>query len=645
MFVLALEAAMIGVFVSLDLFLFYVFWDAMLVPMYFLIGVWGYDQRVYAAIKFILYTMAGSVLMLVAILTLGYYHGVANGAPSFDLLRLYELQLPGWLQFWGFLAFAVAFAIKVPIFPFHTWLPDAHVQAPTAGSVILAGVLLKMGTYGLVRFAFPLFPDAALFFAPYLGIAAVIGIIYGALVAMVQPDLKKLVAYSSVSHLGFVALGIAAMNIQGVQGAVYQMLAHGVSTGALFLIVGMLSDRRHTRLIAEFGGLKKVLPKLSSAFLVITLASIGLPGLNGFVGELLILVGAFRWDPRLAALAASGVLLSAVYMLWMFQRVNYGPVTNEKNASLPDLTTRERFALWPAVAMAVFMGVFPMVFLAPMEPSVARLVEQVRRNQGQTVQDQRLRTDPEALIPNPYVRLPSDRPVGVRMGRRHCCDGGRGISHARRADADRGTRRHRPPGGRRLGGAALEPRSDELRRGDGRQLRPVRGAGADRRRDPHAGAVGSDGEARRDQRGRVLRAGDVRARRHDADGDGQRSARHLHRARDLLARGLYPHGDPARVPAGRRGGLQVLPAGRLLERVLPLRHRVHLRHRGNHQARSGGRGDGDAERRERDPHVYGARPAARRVRLQSVGGPLPHVDPRRVPGRAGCGDRLHVCGR
>jgi NADH-quinone oxidoreductase subunit M len=385
MFVLALEAAMLGVFVALDLFLFYVFWDAMLVPMYFLIGIWGYDQRVYAAIKFILYTMAGSVLMLIAILALGYYHGVAAGAPSFDLLRLYELQVPGWLQFWGFLAFAVAFAIKVPIFPFHTWLPDAHVQAPTAGSVILAGVLLKMGTYGLIRFAFPLFPDAALFFAPYLGVAAVIGIIYGALVAMVQPDLKKLVAYSSVSHLGFVALGISAMNIQGVQGAVYQMLAHGVSTGALFLIVGMLSDRRHTRLIAEFGGLKKVLPRLTSAFLVITLASIGLPGLNGFVGELLILVGAFRWNPRLAAFAASGVLLSAVYMLWMFQRVNYGPVTKEANAHLRDLTPRERATLWPAVAMAIFMGVFPVIFLKPMEPAVARLVDQVRRNQGQTV--------------------------------------------------------------------------------------------------------------------------------------------------------------------------------------------------------------------------------------------------------------------
>ena len=383
LFMLALESAMIGVFISLDLFLFYIFWDAMLIPMYFLIGIWGYDRRVYAAIKFILYTMAGSVLMLVAILTLAYYHGVAAGAPSFDLLKLYDLELPGWLQFWGFLAFAIAFAIKVPMFPFHTWLPDAHVQAPTAGSVILAGVLLKMGTYGLVRFAFPLFPDAALYFAPYLGVAAVIGIVYGALVAMVQPDLKKLVAYSSVSHLGFVALGISAMNVQGVQGAVYQMLNHGVSTGALFLIVGMLSDRRHTRLIAEFGGLKKVLPKLTAAFLIVTLASIGLPGLNGFVGELLILLGAFRWNPRFAAVAALGVLLSAVYMLWMFQRVNYGPVTNEENARLADMTARERWTLWPAVAMCVVMGVAPMVFLAPMEPSVTRLVEQVHRNQGQ----------------------------------------------------------------------------------------------------------------------------------------------------------------------------------------------------------------------------------------------------------------------
>src|SRR4030095_16482780 len=307
-FILALEAAMIGVFISLDLFLFYVFWDAMLIPMYFLIGIWGYDQRIYAAIKFMLYTMAGSVLMLVAILALAYMHSESpGGGYTFDLLKLYALEIPLATQRWLFLAFAVAFAIKVPLFPFHTWLPDAHVQAPTAGSIILAGVLLKMGTYGLVRFAFPLFPAAAAEFAPWIAVLAVIGIVYGALVAMVQPDMKKLVAYSSVSHLGFVVLGICAMNVQGTQGAVYQMLAHGVSTGGLFLVVGMLSDRRHTRLISEFGALKKVMPHLTAAFLIITLASIGLPGLNGFVGEFLVMLGAFRWNPRVVGDARLGV--------------------------------------------------------------------------------------------------------------------------------------------------------------------------------------------------------------------------------------------------------------------------------------------------------------------------------------------------
>src|SRR5438876_3452560 len=305
MFVLVLESAMMGVFVSLDLFLFYVFWDAMLIPMYFLIGIWGYDRRIYAAVKFMLYTMAGSVLMLLAILSLAYLHKEAGGGYTFDLLKLYQLEIPLPQQFWFFLAFVLAFAIKVPLFPFHTWLPDAHVEAPTAGSVILAGVLLKMGTYGLVRFAFPLFPQAAAFFAPKLAVLAVIGIIYGALVAMVQPDLKKLVAYSSVSHLGFVVLGICAMNVQGVQGAVYQMLAHGVSTGGLFLLVGMLSERRHTRLISEFGGLKAVMPRLAAAFLLVTLSSIALPGLNGFVGEFLILLGAFRWHPWMSAIAAT----------------------------------------------------------------------------------------------------------------------------------------------------------------------------------------------------------------------------------------------------------------------------------------------------------------------------------------------------
>jgi NADH-quinone oxidoreductase subunit M len=397
-FVLLLESAMMGVFISLDLFLFYVFWDAMLVPMYFLIGVWGYDRRIYAAVKFILYTMGGSVLMLLAILGLALLHYSSTGRYSFDLLRLYDLQVPLHLQFWFFLAFALAFAIKVPLFPFHTWLPDAHVEAPTAGSVILAGVLLKMGTYGLVRFAFPLFPDAATWFAPKIAVLAIIGIIYGALVAMVQPDMKKLVAYSSVSHLGFVVLGIAAMNVQGVQGAVYQMLNHGVSTGGLFLIVGMLSDRRHTRLIAEYGGLKKVTPHLVAAFLIVTLSSIGLPGLNGFVGEFLILLGAFRANATMAAFAATGVILSAAYMLWMFQRVNYGTVTNEQNASLPDLQPREWVVIAPIVALAVVMGVFPNLFLRPIEPSVTRTLARVQQRAATRVQASAIDRAPSATI-------------------------------------------------------------------------------------------------------------------------------------------------------------------------------------------------------------------------------------------------------
>ncbi|MEZ5317319.1 MAG: NADH-quinone oxidoreductase subunit M [Vicinamibacterales bacterium] len=381
-FMLVLEAAMIGVFVSLDLFLFYVFWDAMLIPMYFLIGIWGYDRRIYAAIKFMLYTMAGSVLMLIAILWVAYYHQAVAGVPSFDLPDLLAMSIPPALQTWLFLAFAVAFAIKVPLFPFHTWLPDAHVQAPTAGSVILAGVLLKMGTYGLLRFAFPLFPEAAQYFAPWIAVLAVVGIVYGALVAMVQPDMKKLVAYSSVSHLGFVVLGLCALTVTGVQGAVYQMLAHGVSTGGLFLIVGMLSDRRHTKLIAEYGGLKGVVPQLVGAFLLVTLASVALPGMNGFVGEFLILLGTFgsrslSWAHALTAVAASGVILSAVYMLWMFQRVNYGPITNEKNRGLRDLSTREWIVIAPVCAMAIFMGVVPGLFLTPMEPAVRRTVESV----------------------------------------------------------------------------------------------------------------------------------------------------------------------------------------------------------------------------------------------------------------------------
>jgi NADH-quinone oxidoreductase subunit M len=376
-FMLLLETAMLGVFASLDLFLFYLFWDAMLIPMYFLIGIWGYDRRIYAAIKFILFTMSGSVLMLIAIIGLSWAHAAATGQPSFDLSDLYALHLSWTMEKWFFLAFTVAFAIKVPLFPFHTWLPDAHVEAPTAGSVILAGVLLKMGTYGLIRFSFPLFPSAATYFAPALALLAVVGIVYGALVAMVQPDMKKLVAYSSVSHLGFVVLGLCALNMNGMQGGMYQMLNHGVSTGGLFMLVGMLSDRRHTRLIAEYGGLKAVVPRFVAAFLLVTLASIALPTMNGFIGEFLILLGAFRWHRALAAVAATGVILSAVYMLWMFQRVNYGTVTNEKNRTLADLSGREWAMMVPTIAMCIFMGVFPNVFLRPMEPSVRKVIDQI----------------------------------------------------------------------------------------------------------------------------------------------------------------------------------------------------------------------------------------------------------------------------
>ncbi len=376
-FMLLLETSMLGVFAALDLFLFYVFWDFVLIPMYFLIGVWGYERRIYAAIKFILFTMAGSVLMLVAIIGLSWLHHTATGNYSFDVIRLYQLDIAEQTQYWFFLAFALAFVIKIPLFPFHTWLPDAHVEAPTPGSVILAGVMLKMGGYGLIRFAFPLFPEAALYFAPALAVLAVIAIVYGALVAMVQPDMKKLVAYSSVSHMGFVVLGIAAMNLQGVQGATYQMLAHGVTTGGLFCLVGMLSDRRHTRLISEYGGIKEIVPRLTAGALILTLASIGLPGMNGFIGEFLIMLGGFQWEPRFVVVAGLGVILSAVYMLWMFQRVFYGEVTNDHNRRMPDLSPREWAIIGPLAAMAIYMGVFPNPFLKPMEPAVNRIVERV----------------------------------------------------------------------------------------------------------------------------------------------------------------------------------------------------------------------------------------------------------------------------
>jgi NADH-quinone oxidoreductase subunit M len=369
-FMLLLEVGMLGVFLAVDLFLFYVFWEAMLIPMYFIIGIWGGKERIYAAVKFFIYTMAGSLLMLIAILWLGNYaSSLPGGYFTTNLQKLYAISpgIPMGIQIWMFLAFTLSFAIKVPLFPLHTWLPDAHVQAPTAGSVILAGVLLKMGTYGLLRFCLPLFPLASFQFTPLIASLAVIGIVYGALVAMVQTDIKKLVAYSSVSHLGFVVLGIFSMTEEGVQGAMIQMINHGLSTGALFLLVGMIYDRRHTREISQFGGLAKVMPVFTTLFMIVTFSSIGLPGLNGFVGEFLILLGSFNsqflGSNVYAAIAATGVIFSAVYMLWMCQRVFFGKITHDENRSLLDLTKREIAIIIPVMLFIVWIGVYPSTFL------------------------------------------------------------------------------------------------------------------------------------------------------------------------------------------------------------------------------------------------------------------------------------------
>ena len=376
-FLLLLQTGMIGAFVSLDFLLFFVFWEVMLVPMYFLIGIWGSSNRLYSAIKFFLFTLVGSVVMLLGILAVYFYHHEVTGVYSFDVTRFHELNMPFDLQWWVFLAFFLGFAIKVPMFPFHTWLPDAHTDAPTAGSVILAAVLLKMGTYGFIRFSLPILPEATLASVWWVAALSIIGIVYGALCAMAQSDWKRLVAYSSVSHMGLVMLGIFALTPVGITGSIVQQINHGISTGALFLLVGVVYERRHTREIAEYGGLSKVMPVYATIFLVMTMSSIGLPTLNGFIGEILILQGIFVEHKWWAAFAASGIVLGAAYMLWLYQRTMFGTVDNPKNENLPDVGLREFATFAPLLVLAVWIGLYPKPFIDRLDTSVDRVMARV----------------------------------------------------------------------------------------------------------------------------------------------------------------------------------------------------------------------------------------------------------------------------
>jgi NADH-quinone oxidoreductase subunit M len=374
---LVLQTGMLGAFMALDFLLFFLFWEVMLVPMYFLIGIWGSTNRLYSAIKFFLYTLAGSVVMLLGILALYFHHHSTTGVYTFDITRLQVMSIPFDLQWWIFLALFFGFAIKVPMFPFHTWLPDAHTDAPTAGSVILAAVLLKMGTYGFLRFSLPMLPDATRAFVPYIAALCIVGIVYGALVALAQKDWKRLVAYSSVSHMAMIMLGMFALNPIGLSGSVLQQINHGISTGALFLLVGVVYERRHTREISEYGGLSKVMPAFAAVFLVMTMSSIGLPTLNGFIGEFLILQGVFQHSRVWAAAAASGIVLGAAYMLYLYQRTMFGAVENERNLGLADLTGREWVTFVPLIALAVWIGLYPAPFLDRINLSVLKVAARV----------------------------------------------------------------------------------------------------------------------------------------------------------------------------------------------------------------------------------------------------------------------------
>lgn len=409
---LFLETGMLGVFMALDLFLFYIFWEIMLVPMYFLIGVWGGGRRLYSAIKFFLYTLFGSLFMLLGILALYFLNknpAYGTGVSTFNLLELTKMNLPLWpFQFWLFLAFFLGFAIKVPMFPFHSWLPDAHTDAPTAGSVLLAGVLLKMGTYGFIRFSLQLFPEASYYFMPYMAGLAIIGIIYGALVCLAQKDVKRLIAFSSVSHLGFVMLGMFALNPQGVIGSVLQMINHGISTGALFLIVGIIYERRHTRMIEDFGGLSSRMPIFATIFAISIFSSMGLPGLNGFVGEFLILIGAFQYNKIYAALAILGIILGAAYSLWLYQRMMFGTLDKPENQNLPDMNRREIAYMIPLIIFMVWIGLYPKPFIRIIEPAVVNIVQKLNKVNPELAKQNKSMTREEAEIPREQLT-----PVGI----------------------------------------------------------------------------------------------------------------------------------------------------------------------------------------------------------------------------------------
>ncbi len=406
MLLLILQTAMIGAFVSLDALLFFLFWEVMLVPMYFLIAIWGGGRRLYSAIKFFLYTLAGSVVMLLGILAIYFYGYAATGVYSFDIPRFHELAVPAGLQTWVFLAFFCGFAVKVPMFPVHTWLPDAHTDAPTAGSVILAAVMLKMGTYGFLRFSLPILPDASRHFVPWMAVLAIVGIIYGALVALAQSDWKRLIAYSSVSHMGIAMLGMFALTPVGITGSIVHQLNHGISTGALFLLVGLIYDRRHTREISAYGGVSAVMPIFAGIFLVMALSSIGLPGLNGFIGELLVLQGVFVVSRTWAAFAVGGLVLGAAYMLWLYQRTMFGPLDNPANRGLRDLGVRETATLLPLLALAVWIGLYPAPLLRRLDSSVGRIVLRVNSVYGPAI----ARAAAECNASAAPVQLPSAPP-------------------------------------------------------------------------------------------------------------------------------------------------------------------------------------------------------------------------------------------